>query len=108
MFYVTVLGSAVLVEALLDCGSVEAARDRFESVRDLVVAERRAPGAWTWLAKAGTLLAPDSGEAAARPAGATRLRSPADVVEGLTEREVDMARFLSSRLTVREIAQGSI
>ncbi len=42
---------------------------------------------------------------AAKPAGATRLRSTADVVERLTEREVDVARFLPSRLTVREIAQ---
>ena len=213
------LSCAVLVEALLACGSVEAARDRFEHVRNLVGAEPRAPGAWTWLARAGTRLALASGEAqearnwakmvddgfwaganaarvhlaegnqaaalaaldeaaprcvrhevvqallkaravrdrhddavkytsiaidlavsngmlqtvasesaeleelveavawrapahwmdrfrrAARPAGATRLRSPAGLVERLTEREVDIARFLSSRLTVREIAQ---
>ena len=219
MFYVKVLSSVVLVEALLDHGSVEAARDRFEHVRNMVVAEPRAPGAWTWLARAGTLLALVSGEAeearnwakmvddgfwagasaarvhlaegnqaaalaaldeaaprcvrhevvqallkaravrdrhddavkytsiaidlavsngmlqtvasegaelaelveavawrapahwmdrfrrAARPVGATRLRSPAGLVERLTEREVDIARFLSSRLTVREIAQ---
>jgi LuxR family transcriptional regulator, maltose regulon positive regulatory protein len=219
MFYVKVLSSAVMVAALLDCGSVEAARDRFEHVRNLVVAEPRAPGAWTWLARAGTQLALVSGDTdeawnwakmvddgfwtgasaarvhlaegnqaaamaaldeatprcarhevvqallraravrdrhdeavkytsiavdlavshgmlqtvaaegaeleelveavawrapahwmdrfrrAARPAGATRLTSPADVVERLTEREVDIVRFLSSRLTVREIAQ---
>ena len=219
LFYVRVLSSAVLVEALLDQGSVEAARDRFEHIRNLVVAEPRAPGAWTWLARAGVLLALVSGEAeearkwaemvddgfwagasaarvhlaegnqlaalaaldeaaprcvrhevvqallraramrdrhdeavkytsiaidlavsngmlqtvafegaelaelveavawrapahwmdrfrrAVRPAGATRLRRPADGLERLTEREVDVARFLPSRLTVREIAQ---
>ena len=39
MFYVRVLSSVVLVVALLDHGSVEAARDRFEHVSNLVRAE---------------------------------------------------------------------
>ena len=57
MFYVRVLSSVVLVEAFVDHGSVEAARDRFEQVKSLVAAEPVGPGAWTWLARAGTLLA---------------------------------------------------
>ena len=57
MFYVRVLSSVVLVEALVDHGSVEAARDRFEQVRNLVAAEPVGHGAWAWLARAGTLLA---------------------------------------------------
>lgn len=36
--------------------------------------------------------------------GTTRLKSPVGLVEPLTERELDVVRFLPSRLTVREIA----
>ena len=38
------------------------------------------------------------------PVGATRLRNPVELVEPLTDRELDVVRFLPSRLTVREIA----
>ena len=62
MFYVRVLSSVVLVEAFLEHGSVEAARDRFEQVRTLVAAEPAGPGAWAWLGRAGTLLALARGE----------------------------------------------
>ena len=41
---------------------------------------------------------------AVTPAGTTRLKNPIDLVEPLTERELDVVRFLPSRLTVREIA----
>ena len=41
---------------------------------------------------------------AATPVGTTRLKNPVDLVEPLTERELDVVRFLPSRLTVREIA----
>ena len=33
----------------------------------------------------------------------THLKNPVDMVEPLTERELDVVRFLPSRLTVREI-----
>ena len=56
-FYVRVLASVVLVETFVDHGSIEAARARFEQLRNLVAAEPVGPGAWTWLARAGTLLA---------------------------------------------------
>jgi LuxR family transcriptional regulator, maltose regulon positive regulatory protein len=36
--------------------------------------------------------------------GATRMRNPVELVEPLTDRELDVVRFLPSRLTVREIA----
>ena len=38
------------------------------------------------------------------PIGPTRRKAPVDLVEPLTERELDVVRFLPSRLTVREIA----
>ena len=38
------------------------------------------------------------------PVSITRLKNPANLVEPLTERELDVVRFLPSRLTVREIA----
>lgn len=38
------------------------------------------------------------------PVGAIRLRNPVELVEPLTDRELDVVRFLPSRLTVREIA----
>ena len=41
---------------------------------------------------------------AVTPVGTTRLKNPVDLVEPLTERELDVVRFLPSRLTVREIA----
>ena len=41
---------------------------------------------------------------AVTPVGTTRLKNPVDMVEPLTERELDVVRFLPSRLTVREIA----
>ncbi len=41
---------------------------------------------------------------AVTPVSITRLKNPANLVEPLTERELDVVRFLPSRLTVREIA----
>ena len=41
---------------------------------------------------------------AVTPVSTTRLKNPVDLVEPLTERELDVVRFLPSRLTVREIA----
>ena len=38
------------------------------------------------------------------PIGRARPKPPGDLVEPLTERELDVVRFLPSRLTVREIA----
>jgi LuxR family maltose regulon positive regulatory protein len=217
MLYVRVLSSAVLVEALLDKGAVDAARERFEQAKSLL-SEGVAGGGRSWLPRAGTLLGLACGDVdearhwselvedtfwgplmAARvhlaendqaaaltalematprsvrhevvlalvrarallshhaealkststavdlavsngmlqtvaseggemvelveasawrasphwldrfrrtvmPIGATRLRPPVDLVEPLTDRELDVVRFLPSRLTVREIA----
>ena len=56
MFYIRVLCSAVLVEALLDEGAVDAARDRFEEAKSLV-ADGVSGAGRSWMPRAGTLLA---------------------------------------------------
>jgi LuxR family maltose regulon positive regulatory protein len=60
------------------------------------------------LVEAGAWRAPshwmDRFRRAVTPVGATRLKNPVDLVDPLTERELDVVRFLPSRLTVREIA----
>ena len=67
MFYVRVLASMALVEALLDEGSIDAAGRSFDEARNLVEGEELAVGGRNWLARAGILLALAAGdEAAAR------------------------------------------
>jgi LuxR family transcriptional regulator, maltose regulon positive regulatory protein len=60
------------------------------------------------LVEAGAWRAPshwmDRFRRAVTPVRTTRLKNPVDLVEPLTERELDVVRFLPSRLTVREIA----
>ena len=60
------------------------------------------------LVEAGAWRAPphwmDRFRRAVTPVSTTRLKNPVDLVEPLTERELDVVRFLPSRLTVREIA----
>jgi LuxR family maltose regulon positive regulatory protein len=61
MFYVRVLSSAALVEALLDEGAVEAAHEQFERAKSLVN-EGVTGGGLDWLPRAGTRLALATGD----------------------------------------------
>jgi LuxR family transcriptional regulator, maltose regulon positive regulatory protein len=64
MFYVRLLTSAVLVEALLEEGAIDDARCTFEQARELVAAEGAAGGGTNWLPRAGVLLALATGDLA--------------------------------------------
>ncbi len=64
MFYVRVLASMALVEALLDEGSIDAAGRSFDEARNLVEGEELAVGGRNWLARAGILLALAAGDEA--------------------------------------------
>ena len=87
--------TSVAIDLAVSNGMLQTVASEGAELAELVEAVAwRAPANWM-----------DRFRRATRPAGATSLRSPADVVERLTKREVDIARFLPSRLTVREIAQ---
>ncbi len=62
MFFVRVLASAVLVEALLDQGAVADASRLFEQARMFVTEEGVTGGACNWLPRAGTRLALSVGD----------------------------------------------
>jgi LuxR family transcriptional regulator, maltose regulon positive regulatory protein len=62
MFFLRVLTSAVLVEALLDDGAIDEARLTFEQARALVAEEGASGGGTSWLPRSGVLLALGSGD----------------------------------------------
>ena len=90
-----VKSTSTAIDLAVSTGMLQTLASEGAELAELVEAAAwRAPAHWM-----------DRFRRAATPATATRLTSPADMVEKLTERELGIARYLPSRLTVREIAQ---
>ena len=90
--------TSIAVDLAVSHGMLQTVASEGAELADLVEAVAwRAPAHWM-----------DRFRRAVRPAGATRLRCPDDISEPLTERELDVVRFLPSRLTVRRDRPGAL